>query len=394
MLDRNDSRTHAFILGVSWLVLFSIGTYHGYRIGFPDLKVFLFAGQLIRENQVFDLYFNSPDRFLYAPGFAWIAALLLVLGNACSILAFQTIKFGLFSIVLQRLSKRFGVLPVLLALGAVARPLLIDVRYGNINLILLSLTLLAALDCLENRKSRGAWAFVWGVFSGAKLLTIPFAGVFVFRKDFRSLLFSVLGILTIWCIPFAFESVMGGGSLSIQWTEALRSKGLPLETHNQSVFAFLARVFTETPIPSLILGGREKVWGLFGFELETMKRVFIGYVWVWFVAAFTLLFRVARERAWEATFLLISILPLASHLVWKPYFLFLFPLAILVFRDERTRLPGLAGVVILNFASTVVLPPMGAAYFEAYCGFIWIQAFWMVLVWRGLSSSSPHALSR
>ncbi len=392
MLDGKDSKQRA-LLGLSWLTLFSIGTYHGYRIGFPDLKVFLFAGQLIRGNQIFDLYFNSPDRFLYAPGFAWLAAWLLVFGSSAAIIAFQAIKFGLFALVLQRLSKRFGVLPVLLSLGAVARPLLIDLRYGNINLILLSLTLLAAIDSLEWRKSRGAWAYLWGVFSGAKLLTIPFAGVYLFRRDYRSLFLSVLGILSIWCLPFMLLSVMGGGSLSIQWSEALRSKGLPLETHNQSVFAFLARVFTETPIPSLILGGREKVWGLFGFELETMKRVFLGYVWVWLVVAFALLFRTARARAWEATFLLASILPLASHLVWKPYFLFLFPLAILVFRDERSRVPGLIGAVALNFASSVFLPPLGSAYFEAYCGFIWIQAFWMILVWRGLSSFSPRAPS-
>ncbi|RYZ70894.1 MAG: DUF2029 domain-containing protein [Proteobacteria bacterium] len=278
-------------LWITWFTVFIIGTIQGFRIGFPDLKVFLFAGELVRDHFFFDLYFRSPDRFLYAPGFAWVASLLLFAGTSVAVALYQVLKFAVFSWLLLKCRTRFGPAPVFLAVLMIIRPMLIDLRYGNVNLFLLSFVIIAALESFEWNRKRGAWALLLGILSGAKLLSLPFLGVFLFRRDYRSFFISVLGVIAILLLPFLTVSLMGGGALTMQWYEALQAKGFPLESHNQSVYAWLVRTFTDTPIPSMILGGREIGWGLFNFSFTSMKPLFIAFVIAWFITSIALLSR-------------------------------------------------------------------------------------------------------
>jgi hypothetical protein len=117
----------------------AVGTLWAFQKGASDFSVFLAAGKLVLTGQGMDIYARSPDRFLYAPGFAWLMAPLAFLPRELALALWCFAKAAVVGGVIARgLRVRAG--QIALAAWAVvllARPVLIDFQYGQVNLFIL-----------------------------------------------------------------------------------------------------------------------------------------------------------------------------------------------------------------------------------------------------------------
>src|SRR5688572_26271382 len=64
----------AFLLLSAVGFLVALGTWWAFQRGGHDFNVFYHAWKLVLSGQGQIIYQESPDRFLYAPGFAWLFA--------------------------------------------------------------------------------------------------------------------------------------------------------------------------------------------------------------------------------------------------------------------------------------------------------------------------------
>ena len=264
---------------VAEIVLFLIcvyGFYLAFRTGAPDFKVFVYAGELVLKNRILEIYTESPDRFLYAPGAAVLFSLFALIPYSLGLFLWTGLKvWGLFSLV-SRLKEKFTPATIAIALILIARPLFIDFRYGNLNSFLLILGMHFVLDLagpvLPNGRgttshtrmsfSASIRTFFFGAFAFLKLIFLSSGILPVLRRRWPTVLVFILGIFWIFLLPVIPWIWDGDGDFSPyflklheNWIEALKVKGLPIETPNQSIIAFLTRIFGGATTYSLFMGG-------------------------------------------------------------------------------------------------------------------------------------------
>lgn len=360
------------LLGFALVLLFSVGSWQGFQLGAPDFRVFLTAGEHVWNGRSELLYVVSPDRYLYAPGFAWLLAILTPLGFAVSFWLWSLSKLVLTALALVMLVRRFKVslMIALLTLLTVARPILIDLRYGQINLLVLLSLIFSAMgfsDWMQGKRKTWIWVSwaITSVFAVAKLYALPFLLVpylaFFWNPDRKSVRkFLPLFLATL--LPFSFTTFLPlfvkgwqpGIALLGQWIQALQDKGFPMETHNQSFLAFVARHFTGRG--THVVGLYQEINTTWAAILSDQQLSLVGIGWVLLGLGVILaqLFAFAREsEKLRLALLTIGILILPSHLVWKPYFVFALPLAFVAWM----RAPALALVATLamNFSGFSIL---------------------------------------
>jgi hypothetical protein len=381
-------------------VIAVLGFIFALRTGAPDFKVFTYAGDLVLNGKIESIYAESPDRFLYAPGFAIFFALFAVFPYGLSISLWTGLKIlGLYSVI-RKLKFHFSSRVIFLALLVVTRPILIDFRYGNVNsfLLILGLHFLLDLNATDghlyvNGRRRGS---LFGAFAFLKILFLPAAALTVAQKKWKALDAFIFGMIVITVLPlviFGFSTTHSVPDyffgLYGKWWAALQSKGLPLETHNQSVLAFLFRILGGVPSRSLYLGGKEIQLGwaiLNEAQIFWIFRIFIlgigllGGGVLWKIYGLTRLPEPDQRKLLHLGMFFLSLLWLPSHLIWKPYFLLGFP-AILVAIESLMQKKAtiwiffLAGLTL--FSGLDLLGPQLATQAEAWCIHLWIYFVWL-----------------
>jgi len=361
--------------------VFSVGLWHGYTRGGQDFRVFDTAARFVLEGQWSALYREGPDRFLYAPGFSILFSPLSLFEQPVSHalwLALLTISFFLS---MRMLFARHGLLPVCIAILFSMRSIWIDLRYGQVNLLILSLAICALLNFSKpstDLRSERILFLSWlglGIAAISKLyplalLAIPF---FRFRngkwerKSFIALGGAALGVWIILVLPFIFAQGEGR-FLYEEWIAALGRRGFPTDTHNQSFLAFLHRILSGEDFYSLTLGGTPLKTAFLTLSTGTLRA--IGLVFSLGVAA--LFLRVVRKVKDEelASFLALSLCFLPAHLIWKSYFLLALPLVAIVAKGKY-RVPVILLGCCLIFTSNEFLSPTAAAWVEASSIFLW-----------------------
>lgn len=373
--------------------LFLLGTYKGFRLGAPDFHVFHFAAELVVQGRFSELYTVSPDRFLYAPGFAWLLLPLALFSMPVAFVFWSGLKAFLFGVMLKILYRRAGLLATTLGVLFFSRSLLIDLRYGQVNLIILSLAVIA-LDRLCEPRSRREELTTWYLFSlSAVSKLFPVTLILGAMRSRLARFGSALGITMLVILPVLGVGLSGFIPLYQEWLQALQSKGLPIDTHNQSLLAFMLRILSDVPAPSLQLGG---VVSSHGFKLLSEDTsLFVGKVVI--LAIFTVLItgvvKFSKKPSFDRAMVLTALIALPSHLIWKPYFIFSIPLLSLAFSralEKRSEMKAqfislIVLGLILSCTSYEFVGRTLAAKLDAWSIFYWIDLIAILISVRVLS---------
>ncbi len=363
----------ALTLAVGWLYSFQRGSL--------DFSVFYRAWEHALANHGYMLYNESPDRYLYAPGFAWVFSPLSLLPRWAALVVWNTLKTGLMLGALYSLWNRWGRRRgvhwsvLLVSCFLLARPILIDFQYGQINLILLGSTVLALLAAEEATWLASFYWLMFSFFAMTKLMCLPLLLIPWVRRQagWKVRAASLLGAGIAIFLPMIWTGYSGLRSMIIQWQWALFARGFPLESHNQSFAAVLHHWFSGEPVRIIALYGNINMgWSWLSESVLT----WIAVAWALGVLGLILFWMLKKPRPGtedrvKATAILCGLVFLPSHLVWKPYFIFGLPVAVYLLvqqsiKPERWRWIGL-GIyfVMLNLTSVDGLGHTTAAYAEA-----------------------------
>jgi len=347
-LSREFAVFSLFVTGI----IVAIGTFWAFQRGGHDFDVFYATWRFVIEGRALELYSDAtPDRFLYAPGFAWVFSVIGLLPRDLALAVWCLGKAAVIGYVIREFGLRLSAnsfLPrdrvVMLGFAAwgvllFSRPVLIDFQYGQVNVFILGACVWALFGRFDKNVRpwlTGARWFVLALLAVTKLfpgplLLVPFLATTGFsRKQIwieRAGVF--LGACLILVIPAVSLGFSGAIELLWNWKDMLLQKGLPLETHNQSFTAFLMHYFSGEAAPVIAQGGSRIEFGTALLSMGAIRAMSL----IWMVSALgALLVLIRRGKVmppltWVGVLVGAIILP--SHLIWKPYFVFAIPVAIL-----------------------------------------------------------------
>jgi hypothetical protein len=376
-------------------LIFVWALWNGFSRGGQDFRVFHYAGRLALEGRTDALYTEGPDRFLYAPGFAFLMSPLSAIPETPALAIWLFATMIAFIAAMRALSKRVGAVPVMLAILFSVRPIAIDLRYGQVNLLILAAAVWALLTWFErvdSRESRRALSVSWFVFGIAAcskiyplaLFLFPLVGLFRETRTGRRSAIAALTGATVGAALLLIPPLLLTGVYPA-WLDALARKGLPTDTHNQSLLATLVRVFGGEPFYSLGMGGESIHFSGIALSIAA-TRVIWGLFSVTVLGALGFLaFREetdpVRRRLVASLGLALCFLP--AHLIWKSYFVLGIPLLAVLFADAvkdkrfyaRIFYPSLSLGVILAFTSLDFVGARAAAWIESVSPFFWVHCF-------------------
>jgi hypothetical protein len=275
----------------------------------------------------------------------------------------------------------------------VARPVLIDFQYGQVNMLILAACVWALLRHSDQSSSRAqdflSWMFA-GIAAIAKLFPLPLLVIPFFVTSFQKEKLSskklwteraglVLGVALAVLIPVLHVGWSGWWSLMQQWRVALVDRGFPLESHNQSFAAFLQHYTSGAPTEIIAQHRRTLSMGYAIFSSNTIQL--LAAAWSFFFAGSILTWILAKPRsidlrsqAWRERWIavIVGLLVLPSHLVWKPYFIMGLPAAFMAVHYWNRRWPWLFIIALfMNFSGFDFLGQEWGARAEAASIMLW-----------------------
>ena len=383
--------------------LVTVGTYWSFERGGQDFSVFYEAWRLVINGHGAEIYTKSPDRFLYAPGFAWVFSPLAFFPKAVALAIWNLAKATAIYAVIQAFGRKIfeesaatekplsADSALAIAAGAfvlLARPLLIDLQYGQVNTFILAGSVWALLSFFAKRPDPARISLSWfmlGIVGVSKLFALPLLLLPWFRPrneiTQKAKLFSVLGVVVAGAVPILTMGFSGAFSLFLAWREALISKGLPFESHNQSFIALLDHYFTTDPTHIIALGWKWVVLGHSLLSMQTITELSLG--WAFFFMG-VLLYWIIRVRTdalrWIAVATALLFVP--SYLVWKPYFVLSYPLAVLLLWQYGSSKKWLLvpGFIAMNLSGFDVMGGYWAARLESASIFLLVHLAYLACV--------------
>lgn len=382
-------KTGVWLLGA----LFAIGTYWSYTRGGIDFAVFHHAWRLVLEGRGADIYTNSPDRYLYAPGFAWLLAPLGLLPREAALAVWCLLKAFALGCVVRFYAKHYSEkssisFPTALGIASfaawvMARPLLIDVQYGQINLLILAVAVWALSE--HFRKEEGqpwreslSWFFL-GILAISKIFPGPLLMIPWVRKENapssrlkRERLAAITGVLITLIAPVISQGFNGALQMIFAWRAALLEKGLPYESHNQSFVAALHHYFTTDPTHIISLGSQWIVLGKDLLSLEAISMLSMAWTLICLGVLFAWILRAPIRDPLRWIAVIIGLLFIPSHLIWKPYFVFGIPSAMVLAFSSQYWLLAVA-FVLINLTGFDMIGGFLAGHLEAAALFLWVH---------------------
>ncbi len=396
------------VAAVSACLVVIVGTFWAYQRGGGDFSVFHEAWRLVLQGRGMELYRATPDRFLYAPGFAWLMSPLGALPRTWALAVWCLAKSLVLGGCVLAMGRRTSLWASAGAVVLLARPILIDFQYGQINLFILGACVWAMLTHFGGARARPSvrffsW-FVLGISAVTKIYPLALLGVpiatflnarFIRSRDPRlngtpphlrtvpsvsvfgpEIQGALLGIGLILFLPLLSTGLAQAVSLHGQWVDALRGRGLPLESHNQSFAAFLHHTFTATATHVVALA-QSRDYFIRALVVPESTVLVLSFAWSTAILLFTWVWMVrgarpGRELEWSTVIIALLIVP--SHLVWKPYFAFGLPLATVLLHGAQGARAwfGLAVILVLiNFTGVDVLGYESAGRVEAASVLLW-----------------------
>lgn len=376
-------------LNPQWLAAFiaivlGLAAFSKFRIlDGPDFKVFYVAGKFAISTPE-KMYQESPDRFLYPP----TSSLLFVPFSLIPSWEYARLAWYLFSLGLIYWFAS-GSLPACLALIVLARYFVINLRYGQVNLLVLAL-LFAVTVSLQQRRSSAAGALLalnsmLKVFPGVQIVE------FFVRRDWRAFAWFSGAFAVLLALPFLVWPWPTAISLYQEFPAELAKKGIPSFTHNQSVLALLNRLFLwekfyAFPVDDL----RWRIVTLPDWLLKIFALAIGGSI-----SALAWLRAKRRKEALDGVAATGFSILFLSHIVWKPYFVFLFPALIqcLNGKGKTHWVLFLAFLVLGPLLSADIYGFYYSTWMEGACTHLWAALF-LFIAWYYLpscrKSDHPH----
>ena len=338
------------------------------KLGSPDFHVFHVAARHVLVDPE-NLYRISPDRYLYPPS---AAVLLTPFALTDNFTFFQWAWHGMLGLLLAALASVSGA--ALAAMVLLTRYLANSFGYGQINLVVMAILFLVGIWLRKRPAGAGA---AWAVATGFKVYPAIFAPAFLPKGQRRGFFWGLGAGALLLLLPFVVFGPALGMQLYGEFVEALRAKGSPLHSHNQSITAIFLRLFSGQGFE--LHGVGETNWSVSSLPEGLLRAA--AYV-VGGALAF-LSWRKALREPERASGLLsagaFSVIFL-SHIVWKDYLLFLyFPLTELFTRLPRRQSYVLAGsfLAIVTLSSMDVVGASLSSRLDAACIHLWAAG----LVW-------------
>jgi hypothetical protein len=373
---------------LGWIALgfvLSLGTFRAFQMGGNDFAVFHSAWRTVLSGAGANVYHSTPDRFLYAPGFAWLFCWMGLLPEKVALGVWSLGKVAALLSALVLFSRMLGKGKGILCWGLLifARPIVIDLQYGQVNLLILVMCCWALYFLLKADASKRLRATAWlmmGIVCACKPIALPLLAVpWVMRARTVERSASIAGVLLALLSPAVSVGLAGALALIADWKTALFQKGIPLETHNQSFGGFLERVLGDSPSPYIALE-QKLALGQSWLSGPTLKLVAVAWSLITLGLLSAFIFRGPQSRGksdqafWIA--LVIGMLVLPSHLVWKPYFVFGIPAAICAVSAVRTWKGAAflaALLAVVNFTGFDLIGYYWAPRFEAYSSWLFVH---------------------
>jgi hypothetical protein len=373
--------------------LFAIGTYWSYSRGGIDFAVFHHAWRLVLEGRGGDIYTNSPDRYLYAPGFAWLLAPLGFLPQPAALALWCGLKAFALGSVIRFYAKYYSEksslsFPIALSIAAFAvcvmsRPLLIEIQYGQINLLILAVAVWALSEHFKKEEGQPwreslSWFFL-GILAFSKIFPSPLLMIPWVRKETasgarlkREQIAAISGVLITLVAPVTTLGFRGALQMIFAWRAALLEKGLPYESHNQSFVACLHHYFTTDPTHIISLGSQWVVLGKDILSLEVISMLSLAWTLISLgvLIGWILKSPIRDPLRWIAVAIALIFVP--SHLIWKPYFVFGIPGAMVLAFSSQYWLLGIA-FVLINLTGFDMIGGFLAGHLEAASLFLWVH---------------------
>lgn len=389
------------------LLIVLVGNFWAFQRGANDFSVFYEAWSLVRNGRGADIYHATPDRFLYAPGFAWLFSPLAFFNRNISLAIWCFLKIGILVFLVRSFSFQVKNQKPMMAFGLgswgivlLARPLLIDLQYGQVNTLILGACAWGLLNHSKKTQANFWDGLSWAVLAIAawtKLFPLPLLCIpILITRGISSARLTwertgvLLGSLLIGLIPLLTEGVQGTRNLYSHWKDSLISRGLPLESHNQSFSAFLHHYFSGNPTHVIARGIDHPLlmgasW-LSSYEISTLSLawalIFGGLLLGWILRG-----AVKPGVRWIAVTIALLILP--SHLVWKPYFIMGLPAVI--FAASSRILLGISWLSLLlleNFTGFNWIGDEWGARLEGGAILLWVHLFLIgIVAWSSAKST-------
>ena len=346
MIKSIRSKTIFLTGAIALAIVIAFGVFNAFSKGANDFSVFYEAWHLVLSGRGTEIYKVSPDRFLYGPGFAWVLAPFAMASKNVALAIWCAAKIFVVGFIAKEFSKRINREDPTLSLGLslwgialVARPLLIDFSYGQVNLFVLAACVWALLGRISSKHSPYGEVVSWSVLTWvalSKLFPMPLlvAPWLVTRgikldKIKNERLGILLGFLVVLLPPLLSLGWTGAWELLLGWRDALISRGLPLESHNQSFTALLYHYLSGHPTQILSEGATPLFLGW--ASLSTSQIGLISLFWTTLTLGFALgwICSGSKHESLKWSVVTIGLLIVPSHLIWKPYFVMSLPLAVL-----------------------------------------------------------------
>lgn len=340
----------------------------------PDFKVFYVAAQHA-ANSPETIYTDSPDRFLYPPPAAFFFTPFLLLPD------WNTSKHAWFLISLALLFWVSRQSPfALLASLFLLRYFVINLRYGQVNLLILCAILLCSSQW-QKRKTKGDFLGGVGLALTGILKLFPFLQTLepIARRRWRSLAFSFGSGILVMLLPFLFWGWETTIALYASYPSQLESKGIPIYTHNQSFLALLYRLFGGEEFYSFAVGAAN--WTITTIPKSSLKLVATALGMTIAAVAWWKSYR--RQSTIDFASATVFSFLFLSHIVWKPYFIFLLPPLWQVLSSKKTRFQTVALILCLvlgPLSSPDIWGVPTSRIFEAASTHL-ISAFVLFILW-------------
>ena len=373
-MSLDERRNRAALVGLAGFLftglVIAVGTAWAFQRGGNDFSVFYQAWRLVLDGKGSSIYTATPDRYLYAPGFAWLLSPLAIFPRTTALALWCFLKAGAIGLVLQTFRRAFnrqgvtwGTMACAWAALIVARPLLIDFQYGQVNTFILAACVWALV--LRFTSEQGSvWDGVrWAVLAMASLgkiyplplLIVPWvktSGISSSRLRWERA-GVVFGLAAIFFVPVVSQGWGGTLELLNAWRDALVARGMPMESHNQSFTAFLHHYLSGESTHVLSRGWDNVNLGVDWVSPRALQL--LSYAWTFGTLGLLFGWLVASPKVSSARWAAIAIgLPIvSSYLIWKPYMVMALPAAIMALRDaivdylQKERIARFAALVAI-----------------------------------------------
>jgi hypothetical protein len=277
-----------------------------------------------------------------------------------------------------------------------SRPVIIDISYGQVNLFIVAVCLWAVFEHFESDKRSlkaiASWCLLtWVALSKLfplPLLIIPWAlthGATSNKLKYERVgIF--LGILLVFIPPLIVLGNSGFINLVLDWRDALVSRGLPRESHNQSFIAFIFHYLSGQPTQVLSEGGKPLLFGFTGLNVKQINLLSFSWTLISLGVLLGWLFSGNRQDHLKWTVILIGLLIVPSHLIWKPYFVMSIPLGIVfiynLYKEIKffNYLMGLLLFFAINLTGFDFVGHNWGAHIEAGSLLLFIHLFLMLII--------------